>query len=172
MQLRQEELSQQMTPHFIFNALGSVQNSILKGGSKKTNSYLVKFSRLLRSGLNASRSQLISLEEDQELMQNYFSAEKTRLGDRFTFEVEVELESDPYSLQITPFLLQPFIENAIKHGMADDMESGYVQVKYKEIGNAILCSIEDDGVGRLAKLAQSNSNHESHGRVTPLDRKS
>ena len=133
---------------------------------------MVKFSRLLRSGLNASRSQLISLEEDQELMQNYFSAEKTRLGDRFTFEVEVELESDSYSLQITPFLLQPFIENAIKHGMADDMESGYVQVKYKEIGNAILCSIEDDGVGRLAKLAQSNSNHESHGRVTPLDRKS
>jgi hypothetical protein len=163
MQFRQEALSQQMNPHFIFNALGSVQNSILKGDSIKANSYLVKFSRLLRSGLNASRSQLIPLEEDQELMQNYFSVEKTRLGDAFTFEVDVELESDPYSLQITPFLLQPFIENAIKHGMTDDMESGYVQVKYKEMDNAIQCSIEDDGVGRWATLAQSNSNHESHG---------
>jgi hypothetical protein len=163
MQLRQEALSQQMNPHFIFNALGSVQNSILKGDSIKANSYLVKFSRLLRSGLNASRSQLISLEEDQELMLNYFSVEKTRLGEGFTFEVDVEIESAPYSLLITPFLLQPFIENSIKHGMTEDMESGFVKVLYKEQNGAIHCSIEDDGVGRTGTKLKSNTNHVSHG---------
>ena len=76
MELQQEALTQQMNPHFIFNALGSVQNSILKGDSIQANKYLVKFSRLLRTGLNASRSQLIPIEEDLELMENYLSVEK------------------------------------------------------------------------------------------------
>jgi sensor histidine kinase YesM len=96
-------------------------------------------------------------------MLNYFSVEKTRIGEGFAFEVDVEIESAPYSLLITPFLLQPFIENSIKHGMTEDMESGFVKVLYKEQNGAIHCSIEDDGVGRTGTKLKSNTNHVSHG---------
>jgi hypothetical protein len=94
--LQQEALAQQMNPHFIFNALGSVQNSVLKGDSIKANKYLVKFSKLLRAGLKASRSQLIPLEDDKELMESYLSVEKTRLGESFRFDLDVQLISKEY----------------------------------------------------------------------------
>lgn len=163
LELRQEALTQQMNPHFIFNALGSVQNSILKGDSIQANKYLVKFSKLLRAGLNASRSQLVPLEEDMELMENYLAVEKTRLGESFTFDFEIALKSDEYSLYISPFLLQPFIENAIKHGLDEDHPSGKVSVSYVEEESCIRCTITDNGQGRQAAKKLRISGHTSHG---------
>jgi ligand-binding sensor domain-containing protein len=163
LELRQEALTQQMNPHFIFNALGSVQNSILKGDSIKANKYLVKFSKLLRAGLNASRSQLIPLEDDKELMESYLEVEKTRLGESFTFETKVVITSNAYSLNITPFLLQPFLENAIKHGIGEDHPEGHVIVSYLEEQNCIRCAIIDNGRGREAAASNQISGHVSHG---------
>ncbi|MCJ8289728.1 MAG: histidine kinase [Crocinitomicaceae bacterium] len=164
LQMQQEALSQQMNPHFIFNALGSVQNSILKGETLLANSYLVKFSRLLRTGLNASRSQLISLKEDSELIRNYLSVEQTRMKKSFAFSVLIESKSAS-SLLIPPFLLQPFVENAIKHGFSDKVNDIYILVKYEEREKDILCVISDNGAGRKASKNNSNGTieHESHG---------
>jgi hypothetical protein len=165
LQMQQEALSQQMNPHFIFNALGSVQNSILKGESLQANSYLVKFSRLLRTGLNASRSQLITLKQDSELIHNYLSVEQTRMNGSFTFNLVIESESSPSSFLIPPFLLQPFVENAIKHGFSDELNSVHILVKYEEREKYILCVISDNGIGRKASKNNSTGTikHESHG---------
>jgi ligand-binding sensor domain-containing protein/uncharacterized membrane-anchored protein YhcB (DUF1043 family) len=168
--LQQEALAQQMNPHFIFNALGSVQNSILKGDSIKANKYLVKFSKLLRAGLNASRSQLIPLKDDKELMESYLSVEKTRLGETFTFDLDVQLISEEYSLFISPFLLQPIIENAIKHGIGEDHPAGNVTVSYIEEKDRIRCVILDNGKGRKAALANRLPGHVSHGSEIALER--
>lgn len=170
MQLQQEALTQQMNPHFIFNALGSVQNSILKGDSKQANSYLVKFSRLLRSGLNASRSHLITLEEDKELMENYLAVEKTRLGENFTYSVEVKSSSKPYSLYTSPFLLQTFLENSIQHGIGEEHKCGCVTVIYEEMEDCIQCTIEDNGIGRDAANMKKSPNHISHGSDIAFER--
>jgi ligand-binding sensor domain-containing protein len=168
--LQQEALAQQMNPHFIFNALGSVQNSILKGDSIKANKYLVKFSKLLRAGLDASRSQLIPLEDDKELMESYLSVEKTRLGESFTFDLDVQLISKEYSLFISPFLLQPIIENAIKHGIGEDHSAGNVTVSYIEEKDRIRCVILDNGKGRKAALANRLPGHVSHGSEIAFER--
>jgi hypothetical protein len=170
LELQQEALTQQMNPHFIFNALGSVQNSILKGDSVQANKYLVKFSKLLRAGLNASRSQLIPLEDDMELMQSYLAVEKTRLGESFTFDVEGKLNSKEYSLYISPFLLQPIIENSIKHGIGEDHPSGNVSVSYIEEENCIRIVIKDNGKGRIAAQAMRMPGHVSHGSEIALER--
>ena len=169
LQLQQEALTQQMNPHFIFNALGSVQNSILKGNTVQANSYLVKFSRLLRSGLNASRSHLIVIEDDAELMKNYLNVEQTRLGENFTFEVDVHLIGESYSLQISPFLLQTFIENGIKHGIGENHEAGRIKVAYIEKDDCVECSIEDNGIGRKAS-SNTPTDHRSHGSQIAFER--
>jgi ligand-binding sensor domain-containing protein len=170
LELQQEALTQQMNPHFIFNALGSVQNSILKGDSIQANKYLVKFSKLLRAGLDASRSQLIPLEDDMDLMRSYLAVEKTRLGDSFTFNVEGKLSSKEYSLYISPFLLQPIIENSIKHGIGEDYPSGNVSVLYVEEENCIRIIIKDNGKGRKAAQAIRMPGHVSHGSEIALER--
>jgi ligand-binding sensor domain-containing protein len=170
LKLQQEALTQQMNPHFIFNALGSVQNSILKGDSIKANKYLVRFSKLLRAGLNASRSQLIPIEDDMDLMRSYLAVEKTRLGETFTFDLEVRLTSPEYSLYISPFLLQPIIENSIKHGIGEDHPSGNVSVSYIEEENCIRIVIKDNGKGRKAAMAIRMPGHVSHGSEIALER--
>ncbi|MFT6503659.1 MAG: ligand-binding sensor domain-containing protein [Crocinitomicaceae bacterium] len=169
-ELQQEALTQQMNPHFIFNALGSVQNSILKGDSVQANKYLVKFSKLLRAGLNASRSQLIPLEDDMELMQSYLAVEKTRLGDSFTFDVAVKLVSKEYSLLIPPFLLQPIIENSIKHGIGEGHSSGNVSVSYIEEKSCVRIIIKDNGKGRKASKLLRIPGHVSHGSEIAFER--
>jgi ligand-binding sensor domain-containing protein len=169
-ELQQEALTQQMNPHFIFNALGSVQNSILKGDSIQANKYLVKFSRLLRTGLNASRSRLIALEDDKELMENYLAVEKTRLGEGFSFSVEIRSNSEAYSLYISPFLLQPFLENSIKHGIGEDHVAGNVTVVYEQHLHFITCTIVDNGKGRLASNKIHQAGHTSHGTAIAFER--
>ena len=164
LQMRQEALSRQMNPHFVFNALGSVQNSILKGEKKQANNYLVKFSRLLRLGLDASRSELITLREDIDLISYYLSVEQTRMKDNFTFDIQLNYDT-PEDILVPPFLLQPFAENAVKHGFTDKFKNGHIVIQYEVNGDAINYLIKDNGVGRMAaKLKETDSTkRESHG---------
>ncbi len=164
LKMQQAALSQQMNPHFIFNAMGAVQNSILKGDTLQANNYLVKFSRLLRTGLNASRMQLISIDKDRDLIENYLSVEQSRMNHVFTFEICINCE-EPANFLLPPFLLQPFIENALFHGLSDKRKNGHVQVIYEECENSICCTISDNGVGRGATKTTlpEPEKHTSHG---------
>ncbi len=158
-ELQQVALTQQLNPHFVFNAMGSLQNSILKGDAEKANEYIVDFSRFLRSGLEASRMELIPLTEEMTLMENYLLLEQKRMVGKFTFEIQADNVASPELIFIPPFIAQPFLENAIKHGVGIKEGEGHIMMKFEQLGDTIQCIIEDDGVGLKSDMTE----HKSHG---------
>lgn len=145
---RQQALTQQMNPHFIFNSLNSIQYFIYQNKKELSNKYLTKFSRLVRIILENSQHQQITLKDEFEALQLYLELEEMRLQGRLTFSVKIDpsINTDYYS--IPPLLIQPFAENAIWHGIVNKEGSGEVLVELKKRDKYFLCIVEDNGVGR------------------------
>ena len=154
--LKQQALQLQMNPHFIFNALTSIQNLVGKEDPKKARFYLAKFSRLMRNILEHSREDFITLEEEMKLLDDYLSVEKLVHNDSFDFSIKVDPNVDP-SINIAPMMIQPFVENAVKHG-ASKVENGKVEIDFQLKGKNISCTIKDNGPGFIAR---SNQEHKS-----------
>jgi len=148
--LEQKALQLQMNPHFIFNALNSIQALISQQDNKKARYQLAKFSKLMRSILENSRETLIPLESEIETLENYLNIEKSSKGDAFDFEIEVDDRLDPEEVMIPPMMIQPFVENAIIHGVAHVKEGGEIKIKFELKGVLLECSVEDNGIGRAA----------------------
>ncbi len=156
-ELEQKALRLQMNPHFIFNALNSIQSQIGTDNEQAARYYLAKFSRLMRQILDNSRNPLITLEEEVNMLENYLLVEKFCNGDRFDYKISVDENIEKDYLKIPPMLLQPFIENAIKHGLKFiDGKRGYIEVTFIEKNGLLECSVTDNGVGRK-KAAEINS---------------
>ncbi len=159
----------QMNPHFIFNALNSVQQYILQGNVDEANKYLAKFSRLQREILNHCDQQFISLQKETDMIRLYVEFEQLRLNDTFHFTITMANEIDTDELMVPPMILQPFIENAIWHGLQPKM--GYRQLTIVFVmvhgDKSLLCTITDNGVGRPAamqhKISQQKQPHISKG---------
>lgn len=159
--LEQKALQLQMNPHFIFNALNSIQSLISQKDEKTARYQLAKFSKLMRSILENSRSQLITLEDEIQTLQNYLAIEKSSRGNTFDFEVTTLLEMDTEELMIPPMMLQPFVENAIIHGVAHLTEHGKINIHFLQKNKMLECSIEDNGIGRVAaKKIKSQIEHQ------------
>ena len=158
-ELEQKTLRLQMNPHFIFNALNSIQSLIGTGKEQEARYYLAKFSRLMRQILDNSRNPYISLEEEASSLENYLMIEKFCNGDRFDYQITVSEDIEQDFIKIPPMLLQPFIENAIKHGLKftelDQIRRGFINIEFIEENNILVCSISDNGVGR-AKAEELN----------------
>jgi ligand-binding sensor domain-containing protein len=158
-ELEQKTLRLQMNPHFIFNALNSIQSLIGTGKEQEARYYLAKFSRLMRQILDNSRNPFISLEEEASSLENYLMIEKFCNGDRFDYQITVSEDIEQDFIKIPPMLLQPFIENAIKHGLKftelDQIRRGFINIEFVEENNILICSISDNGVGR-AKAEELN----------------
>jgi len=146
--LEQKLLRLQMNPHFIFNALSNILNLIQKKRNEVAAIYLTKFSKLLRNILEGSRKELITLDMEITGMENYLELQKLRFGEKFDFEIIVDDDIDTEDTFIPPLLVQPFIENAIEHGIMHKKTKGHVSLKFKAVENQVVCHIEDDGVGR------------------------
>ncbi len=147
--LKQEALQSQMNPHFIFNALNSIKLYIINNEQKNAVYYLNKFAKLIRKILEASKVKEISLREELETMELYMSIENIRFNNEinYTFNVDNNLKLD--SIKIPPLVLQPFIENAIWHGLSSKKGSKKITLSVKKTEeDYILISIEDNGVGR------------------------
>jgi len=152
-------LQTQLSPHFIFNFLSSIQNLIGQNKPEKTNDYLVKFSRLIRAYMESSikSSKLLgrsftenenSIKEEIDLLRTYVDLEKMKYPDgKITFDVELESDS-LLDRCIPPMLLQPFVENAIKHGILPKEGTGKVIVRFEQDDDVLVCKIIDDGIGR------------------------
>ena len=153
--LERSALQAQMNPHFIFNVLNSVQAAISADDKEKANSILAKFAKLIRTTLNNVRSDSISLQEELQYLSSYVELEKTRHHNKFEFTIEVGDEIDPFDIVIPPMLIQPFIENAIKHGMKDN-EQGVIKLSIKKREEALEVNITDNGKG----VHQEEKNHE------------
>ena len=150
--LKLESLRSQMNPHFIFNALNSIQDYILKNEKRLARDFLVKFSRLIRTFLEHSQKDLITLEEELSVLKLYLELEKDRFEHTFHYFLEVDKKLDKQSIEIPTFLIQPYIENAIKHGLLHLKGERLLHVRFIQNDDSkyLLVEIEDNGVGREA----------------------
>ncbi len=150
MNLEQSLLRAQMNPHFIFNSLNSIKLFIIHNRSKDAISFLSKFAKLIRAILNSTKEKEMSLREELEMIKLYVSIENTRLSDSINFELKVDENIDLDKVKIPSFLTQPFIENALWHGLSQKKEyERKLSISIKKQDNkTILIEIEDNGIGR------------------------
>ncbi len=154
-----KSLRSQMNPHFIFNALNSVNNYIAKSDERGANRYLSDFSTLMRAVLENSEEDFIPLSKELALLQLYMKLEHSRFPDKFDYQINVGESIDVESFQIPPMLLQPYIENAIWHGLRYKEEKGFLHVHIESLDkNSIKIRIEDNGIGRKKSAALKTQN--------------
>ena len=167
-------LRAQMNPHFIFNCLNSIKLYTLQNDADKASDYLTKFSRLIRLVLENSRSDLVPLQSELEALQLYIELEAMRFKHKVQFRIEVAPDIDQRYLCIPPLLLQPYVENAIWHGLMHKSEGGTVTVVVSQPKDNLLhIEITDDGVGRerAGELkSKSAGKHKSFGMQVTADR--
>ena len=159
--LEQKALQLQMNPHFIFNALNSIQSLISQKDNKTARYQLAKFSKLMRSILENSRVQSIQLYDEIQTLKNYLSIEQSSRGNTFEFEITTDDNIDTEEMTIPPMMLQPFVENAIIHGVAHLKEKGKIEVHFTQKNQTLECEIIDNGIGRAkAKELKSQVEHQ------------
>jgi sensor histidine kinase YesM/ligand-binding sensor domain-containing protein len=148
--LRLESLQGQMNPHFLFNSLNSINYFVSISDKIAANQYITGFARLIRSILNNSKNQFITLEQEVESLEDYLKLEHIRFSDKFDYVLEVDEELLESGTEITPSMVQPFVENAIWHGIRYiEGRKGLLRVKFSPKNNScIVCTVEDNGIGR------------------------
>ena len=158
--LEQKALQAQMNPHFIFNALNSIQSFLVYEENIKAEKYLLTFSQLIRQTLSNSREPNISIQNEIEILEKYLELEKMRFRDKFAFEIHLNLRNHELSKKIPNMLIQPFVENAVIHGFSTLESGGKIDVFIESVDeNQIRCIVEDNGIGRRKALQQSNKDH-------------
>jgi len=157
--LRHQALRGQMNPHFIFNSLNSINYFISKNDTLSANRYIADFSKLIRTVLNNMNEEFIRLSVELGSLEDYLKIEYLRFGNKFDYSLEVDPEVVAESIMVSPGIVQPFIENAIWHGvMGLDNRKGMIRVSMKMNANHLVCTVEDDGVGRARSEAMKDSN--------------
>jgi ligand-binding sensor domain-containing protein len=156
-------LKAQMNPHFLFNALNSIQELILQRDVANGLKYLGKFSSLTRQILDISGRDEVTLRTEIEMLTDYLELEKLRFGDSFAFEMHVSDEIDPEGILIPPMLIQPYVENALKHGLLHRQTDRRLSVSFSIYGEMLNVTVRDNGIGRKAagEIAQRQSGHRS-----------
>ena len=136
----------QMNPHFVFNCLASISSFIMQNGKEDAMKYLSKFSKLMRLTLEFSKESAIPIDKEIEALQNYLELEQLRFNQKFDFKInkDSEIEDDT---AIPSLLLQPYVENAIIHGVAPKEGKGFIKIDFTQKDEQLICVIEDDGVG-------------------------
>lgn len=169
-EITQANLRQQMNPHFIFNTLNSIQYYMYQHDKLATNNYLTKFSNLMRKVLDNSQHTSIPLNDELTALKLYLELESIRFKDKFSFEINVDEEIDPLMYKIPTMLIQPYVENSICHGLMPMEGKGFVRIGINLEKDFLLCTIEDNGIGREAareKSLKKENNHNSLGtRIT------
>lgn len=148
--LRLENLRSQMNPHFIFNALNSIQEYIVLNQQNLASTYLVKFSRLIRTYLEQSQEKEITLDQELKALNLYLELEKVRFEEELTYEISVAENLALETIKIPSLFIQPYIENAIKHGLHHKIDNRKLAVSFKKQNEQLVCEITDNGIGRKA----------------------
>ncbi|MFK7935141.1 MAG: two-component regulator propeller domain-containing protein [Saprospiraceae bacterium] len=147
-ELETKALRAQMNPHFIFNCLNAIQECIITGQVDAAYEYLYKFSRLMRRVLNSSSKSLIAVEEEIEILQLYLELEALRFDDKFSYDIDVDDMEETGEMLLPSLMVQPFVENAIWHGLMHKKGKSKLQVRFSSDEELLICTIEDNGVGR------------------------
>ncbi len=167
--LQLKALRSQMNPHFMYNALNSIQKYITSNELNDASKYLAKFAHLMRQSLEYSDIEVISLEKEIEFLENYLLiSQKLRFGDKMTYQITVDDEIEDDIMGVPTMIVQPYVENSIEHGLRQK-KSGLIKVNFKlHDENTILCIVEDNGIGRdavkqLQEMDDYHVNHKSKG---------
>lgn len=162
--LKLKALRAQMDPHFTFNVLNSIQHYISDKDELSSNKYLTKFSRLVRAVLNNSEETLIPLSDEIKALELYIDLEAMRCDESFNYEISIENGIDLHKIKIPSMLLQPYVENAIKHGVLPLEKGGKIKIEILKVGEILKCVIEDNGIGRKkSNELRGNEGHKSFG---------
>jgi tetratricopeptide (TPR) repeat protein len=146
--LEQRLLRSQMNPHFLFNSLTSIQNFIVTEKPDKASIYLSKFSTLVRNILDNSMEEVVPLEREISIIENYLELQKVRYAGKFEYRIGIADAIDPETVMIPPMLAQPFIENSIEHGIRHRETTGHIDIRFSLNNSILVFEVEDDGVGR------------------------
>lgn len=160
--LQQRLFRLQMNPHFLYNSLASIQNFIIHKNPSEASSFLSKFSKLVRQILNSSATEYISLDEELDSIENYLSLQKIRYRDMFDYSIETDEAMDTETTSIPPMLAQPFIENAIEHGLKNKDSKGFIHISIKQANGYFILEIEDNGVGRAKAKELEKAERKDH----------
>ncbi len=152
----------QMNPHFMYNTLNSIQDLILKSDLKNTNYYLSKFSSLMRKVLEFSENEKIILNEEIEMLNDYLELEKLRFGNEFNYSISVAGKIDLHQTHVPSLIIQPFVENAIKHGLLHRKGEKKLALNFELINEQLIIVIEDNGVGRKRSAEIKSRNQLQH----------
>lgn len=157
----QKALHLQMNPHFVFNCLGSISSFIVQNGTDSALKYLSKFSKLMRLTLEYSKDALIPIDKEIESLQNYLELEQLRFHDKFDFKIQSS-ESVEFNMGLPPLLIQPFVENAILHGLVPKEGNGKIVVDFDVENGQLICTIWDDGIGITKSAAIRENSMKAH----------
>jgi LytS/YehU family sensor histidine kinase len=155
-----------MNPHFIFNSLNSVQNFILEKDNMVAGLYLAKFSSLMRKILDNSKKNTISLKEEIETIKLYLNLEKLRFEEQFYYTLTIDEKLNTDEIQIPTMIIQPYLENAVRHGLVPLKSMGLLKVQFKSYeDHKLMVVIEDNGIGRVksGEISKKRLNYKSTG---------
>lgn len=173
LQARMEALRAQINPHFMSNSLNAIESLVNRDEKQAASKYLIHFSRLTRRILNSSRNSQTSLADELKTLEHFLALEQLRFRDKLKYTIETAPGLDPQSVEVPAMILQPYIENAILHGIKPKTESGHLLIRAEKDGKKLLCIIEDDGIGRKKSQelkTKSVFKHKSHGMAITEER--
>src|SRR5829696_791623 len=165
-EIRMTALRGQMNPHFIFNSLNSIQHFITTRDKDEALNYLSKFSKLIRKILENSRQNTVSINNELQLLELYIQLEQLRFSNKFDYHIDIDEKIDRKNTEIPPLLIQPYIENAILHGLINRNDKGDLWFSLERTNGLLVCKIEDNGIGRARAQAIEQgkvSRHKSLG---------
>ncbi len=161
-ELEGNALRANMNPHFVFNALNAIHDFIANSDAKSAHMYLGKFAKLIRRILDQSRRNFISLEDEIDTLMLYLELENMRFEHKFRFELKIEEGIQPYDIELPPMLIQPYLENAVRHGLMNLDRPGKIRVHFAREERYLKCTITDNGVGRAKAFEVSSKRLKSH----------
>lgn len=162
-------LRSQMNPHFIFNSLNAIRDYVLKNNPLEASLFLGDFAHLMREILNNSVKETISIEKEAEILRGYMEMEKLRFD--FDFAIEIDENLDAWETEVPTMILQPFVENAILHGIRHKKDgTGCITIRFDKADDFVLCSVEDNGIGRAKSAEIRAKTHESKSKQITQDR--
>ncbi|MCU7613163.1 histidine kinase [Chryseobacterium sp. GMJ5] len=168
-----QSLRREMNPHFIFNSLNSVNQFIATNNELEANQYLTKFSKLMRGVMENSTEDFIPFQQELDLLENYLALEKTRFADKFDYQITVDEHLNLQNLQLPGMLVQPFLENAIWHGLRYRSEKGFLKLRFEKKNEFLNIFIEDNGIGIKESKKQKTihqKSREGRGMKNTLER--
>ncbi len=164
LQLEQQALHLQMNPHFIFNAMNAIKGFYAAANKQAANEYIDKFAGLMRMILEKNAQPTISIQDEMSILKSYLELAALRQDRKFVFDIEITKGLNIFQLHIPSMLLQPFVENAVVHGIAPLVDGGKILISFSIENELLVCTIEDNGVGRVqSQLLNKYKLHQSKG---------